>query len=357
METVLTRWIGFIPLLFACSQPQPLVTATGGVPSTGSTASTGNTSSTVVSTGPEICDGLDNDGDGEIDEEGGPVQYEDSDGDLYGNDLVTTTACDPGLGWSENPGDCDDTNPAVYPNAGERCDGLDNNCDTVIDEGHRENWYLGTLRDGMLYGIDRNSLVAAPLFTFTTSDPNAAFNSSDMLEAGIGVAHSNNRLELWDLDICNQTMNVIGSTNVGDMGGVAFNSSGDLFGIVGSTDQIVQINPNTGSAAALASIGSDVGNAGMAYDCATDTMYALDSNTDTLFEVDHGSGAILQSWPLSTPLGGSNGLEWDHVTDSLLATSGTQLYQIDPSSGGVTSLGNITGVSLVDDLAYFPPCP
>ncbi|MBI5507196.1 MAG: putative metal-binding motif-containing protein [Deltaproteobacteria bacterium] len=32
--------------------------------------------------------------------------------------------------------DCDDTNAAVFPGAAERCDGLDNNCDGLVDEGY-----------------------------------------------------------------------------------------------------------------------------------------------------------------------------------------------------------------------------
>lgn len=38
-------------------------------------------------------------------------------------------------GWSEVEGDCDDVRSDIYPGATERCDGVDNDCDTDIDEG------------------------------------------------------------------------------------------------------------------------------------------------------------------------------------------------------------------------------
>ena len=74
----------------------------------------------------ELCNGLDDDGDGLIDE-GLPVGGPPVDTDLDGYPICPA----PG-----GVGDCNDQNPAIHPGAAERCNGLDDNCDGVIDEGH-----------------------------------------------------------------------------------------------------------------------------------------------------------------------------------------------------------------------------
>ena len=61
----------------------------------------------------EVCDGIDNDGDGDIDE------GFDVDGDGY-------TTCD---------GDCDDGDAAINPGASEACDGVDEDCNGIVDDG------------------------------------------------------------------------------------------------------------------------------------------------------------------------------------------------------------------------------
>ncbi len=48
--------------------------------------------------------------------------------------------------------DCDDSNPDVHPGAKEICNGLDDNCDTQLDEGVTTTYYADLDEDG--YGLD-----------------------------------------------------------------------------------------------------------------------------------------------------------------------------------------------------------
>ena len=63
----------------------------------------------------EICDSIDNDCDGNIDENATITYYLDSDGDGYGNATSSVERCELPNGYSENPDDCHDQKPNVYP--------------------------------------------------------------------------------------------------------------------------------------------------------------------------------------------------------------------------------------------------
>lgn len=83
----------------------------------------------------EVCDGADNDCDGEVDQGVLETVYEDADGDGHGNADVEEQGCSAFDGWSLESDDCNDQNPNIFPGNAEVCDGLDNNCDDEIDEG------------------------------------------------------------------------------------------------------------------------------------------------------------------------------------------------------------------------------
>ena len=66
----------------------------------------------------------------------GLYYHRDADGDGYGDPNDTLRATVQPEGYVTDKNDCNDTDPAVHPNASERCiDDIDNNCDGRINEG------------------------------------------------------------------------------------------------------------------------------------------------------------------------------------------------------------------------------
>lgn len=81
----------------------------------------------------EVCDGVDQDCDGEVDDGVTVVVYADVDGDGHGDPSAAVSACADGDGVSELGDDCDDADAGVHPGATEACGGGDEDCDGVVD--------------------------------------------------------------------------------------------------------------------------------------------------------------------------------------------------------------------------------
>jgi N-acetylneuraminic acid mutarotase len=63
------------------------------------------------------------------------VWYEDTDGDGYGKNAVTQSACAQPAGYVSVLGDCDDSVATIHPDGTEVCNLADDDCDAVTDEG------------------------------------------------------------------------------------------------------------------------------------------------------------------------------------------------------------------------------
>ncbi|MFP2933658.1 putative metal-binding motif-containing protein, partial [Pyxidicoccus sp. 3LG] len=83
----------------------------------------------------EVCNDVDDDCDGEMDEGFDKNWYLDGDNDTYGRNEAATVSCaSPGANYVKRSGDCDDSFAAVNPGATELCNNRDDNCSGIADE-------------------------------------------------------------------------------------------------------------------------------------------------------------------------------------------------------------------------------
>ena len=108
--------------------------------------------------------------------------YTDADADLYGT-APTTTTCLASVpaGYAAQSGDCDDANAFVNPSRAEICNGIDDNCNGLVDDGLATNTYFVDA-DSDLFGQYGSAGIVA-----CTHPPGTATNSLDCNDQHAGI--------------------------------------------------------------------------------------------------------------------------------------------------------------------------
>ncbi|MFT4974546.1 MAG: hypothetical protein ACI8S6_000429, partial [Myxococcota bacterium] len=180
---------------------------------------------------PEVCDEIDNDCDGSVDEDAQTTYYADDDGDGYGNVDDSVDACAAPSGTVSDDTDCDDGDGDINPGVADRCDGEDNDCDEDIDEDAVSGAILGSLYGGSFYEIDIEDGRYTEVFSPSTSstDSYSSNGIASSLDGGPVYIHDSSDNRLLELDVCDETLEEIGDTDVGNTCGIAIGPDGDLY--------------------------------------------------------------------------------------------------------------------------------
>jgi hypothetical protein len=228
----------------------------------------------------------------------------------------------------------------------------------------------------VLYGIDSpgsvagNRLVTIDLVTgaatevgpygdaFTNVRALAYDSSTNTLYAADGTKPDE---QLITINRATGAATAVGSLEFNNVQGMAYDSLNDiLYGIdTTNADRLLSINRSTGAATSIGFLLPGAGLSGLTYDSATDTLLGIGfdggSGGDRLFIVDRLTAGVIQIG--ETGLTDANGLAYDAATNTVYASNlvPSQLATIDRNTGVGAAVGPFgLGFTNIQALEFAP---
>ena len=127
----------------------------------------------------EVCNGEDDNCDGQIDEAVKNVYFVDGDGDGFGNPLSIEEGCNAEPTWVSNGDDCNDTDPFIKPSAPEVCNFIDDDCNGGIDDNALDALTFYVDSDGDGWGVNTQVQISCPTIVNGLPSPPSGYSFFD----------------------------------------------------------------------------------------------------------------------------------------------------------------------------------